>query len=135
MLSHRSTVCATHCAYPDIGAYFVPAENFLPAWHSFALHPQLYAALYSQKFVSPTPIQSQAIPKAFSGRDVIGVAETVSGHCFSYLTSPYLYCLGLGENSRLWTTHSSRTPHECLFVTAQNEVPPFPTRLGSRTNP
>jgi hypothetical protein len=53
------------------------AENLLPAWHPFALHPQLYTTLYSQKFESPTPIQSQAIPKALSGRDVIGVAETV----------------------------------------------------------
>jgi len=90
MLSHRSTVCATPRAYPDIEAYFVPAEKFLPTWHSFALHPQLYAALYSQNLVSPTPIQSQAIPKASSGHDVIGVAETVSGHCFSYLASPFL---------------------------------------------
>jgi superfamily II DNA/RNA helicase len=90
MLSHRSTVRATPCTYPDIEAYFVPAENFLPLWHSFALHPQLYAALHSQNFVGPTPIQSQAIPKASSGRDVIGVAETVSGHYFSYLTYPYL---------------------------------------------
>ncbi|KAI0254642.1 P-loop containing nucleoside triphosphate hydrolase protein [Lactifluus subvellereus] len=60
------------------------SENLIPAWHSFALHPQLYAALYSQKFVSPTPIQSKAIPKAFSGRDVIGVAETGSGKTLAY---------------------------------------------------
>jgi len=73
---------ATPCACPSIGADFVAAENLLPAWHSFALHPQLYAALYSQNFVSPTPIQSQAIPKASSGCDVIGVAETVSDYCF-----------------------------------------------------
>jgi superfamily II DNA/RNA helicase len=78
MLSRRSTVRATHCACPNIGAYLDPAENLLPAWHPFALHPQLYAALYSQNFVNPTPIQSQAIPKASSGRDVVGVAETVS---------------------------------------------------------
>ena len=63
-------------------AHFILAENLLPAWHSFALHPHLYAAIYSQNFVSPTPIQSQAIPRAQSGRDVIGVAETVSVNHF-----------------------------------------------------
>jgi hypothetical protein len=69
---------------------FVLAENLLPAWHSFALHPQLYAAIYSQNFVNPTPIQSQAIPTALSGRDVIGVAETVSDYHFLHLAPPFL---------------------------------------------
>jgi superfamily II DNA/RNA helicase len=73
----RLTVCATFSEWAVLALKPIPAENLLPAWHPFTLHPQLYAALYSQKFVSPTPIQSQAIPKAFSGRDVIGVAETV----------------------------------------------------------
>jgi hypothetical protein len=79
----RCFLCASgHCVY------FVLAENLLPAWHSFALHPQLYAAIYSQRFVNPTPIQSQTIPKALSGRDVIGVAETVSDYHFCTLCLP-----------------------------------------------
>jgi hypothetical protein len=69
-------------------AYFIVAENLLPAWHSFALHPQLYAAIYSKNFVSPTPIQSQTIPRAISGRDVVGVAETVSLYHFLLPASP-----------------------------------------------
>ncbi|KAI9441437.1 ATP-dependent RNA helicase [Lactarius indigo] len=48
------------------------SNNLLPEWHFFSLHPQLYAALYSQEFVNPTPIQSLTIPKALGGRDVIG---------------------------------------------------------------
>ena len=87
--------------------YLFPAENLLPAWHSFALHPQLYAALHSQGFVSPTPIQSHAIPKAFAGRDVIGVAETVSVGPFSQFMSPFLWFSGLRENPRLWSTYPS----------------------------
>lgn len=77
VISTFDCMCYALCM-STIRAYSVPAENLLPAWHPFALHPQLYAALYSQNFVNPTPIQSQAIPKASSGRDVIGVAETVS---------------------------------------------------------
>ncbi|KAH8996729.1 ATP-dependent RNA helicase [Lactarius akahatsu] len=60
------------------------SNNLLPEWHSFSLHPQLYAALYSQKFVNPTPIQSLTIPKALGGCDVIGVAETGSGKTLAY---------------------------------------------------
>ena len=78
--------CMRHflCAYRHLNlVYFALAEHLLPAWHSFALHPQLYAAIYSQSFVNPTPIQSQTIPKALSGRDVIGVAETVSDYHFA----------------------------------------------------
>jgi superfamily II DNA/RNA helicase len=41
-----------------------------------------FATLYSQKFVNPTPIQSLTIPKALSGRDIIGIAETVRSLVF-----------------------------------------------------
>src|SRR6266404_5515045 len=61
----------------NLNGRFIVAKNLLPQWHSFSLHPQLYASLYSQKFVNPTSIQSLTIPKALGGRDVIGVAETV----------------------------------------------------------
>lgn len=65
------------------------AQTLLPEWHSFSLHPRLGRALHAQKFQSPTPIQSQAIPHALGGRDLIGVAETVSDLCdffYRYLT-------------------------------------------------
>ena len=37
-----------------------------------------------QKFTSPTGIQSQALPAAFSGRDVIGIAKTGSGKTLAF---------------------------------------------------
>lgn len=37
------------------------------------------------EYVSPTPIQSQAIPVALSGRDLIGIAATGSGKTAAYL--------------------------------------------------
>ncbi|KAI0266534.1 DEAD-domain-containing protein [Gloeopeniophorella convolvens] len=67
-----------------IEAHLIPAEKLLPAWHPFSLHPQLYAALHSQQFANPTPIQSRSIPLALSGRDLIGVAETGSGKTLAY---------------------------------------------------
>ncbi|KAJ7682954.1 P-loop containing nucleoside triphosphate hydrolase protein [Mycena rosella] len=60
------------------------ATNLLPNWHSYALHPQLLKVLHSKGFLSPTPIQSAAIPFAMSDRDVVGVAQTGSGKTLAY---------------------------------------------------
>ena len=43
------------------------------------LAPRLVAGLAEQGITNPTPIQSQAIPHAMNGRDVMGLAETGSG--------------------------------------------------------
>ena len=59
-------------------SHFTPSPAaLLPKWRSFSLHPHLLQVLHKNSFTSPTPIQSQALPFALSGRDVIGVAETV----------------------------------------------------------
>ena len=43
------------------------------------LHPRLVARLAEQGLTEPTPIQSQAIPQAMNGRDVMGLAQTGTG--------------------------------------------------------
>jgi ATP-dependent RNA helicase RhlE len=43
------------------------------------LSPRLVAALAAQGITDPTPIQSQAIPHAMNGRDVLGLAQTGTG--------------------------------------------------------
>ena len=43
------------------------------------LAPRLIAALKEQGITEPTPIQTQAIPHAMNGRDVMGLAQTGSG--------------------------------------------------------
>ncbi|CAL1699487.1 unnamed protein product [Somion occarium] len=60
------------------------SKTLLPDWHPFNLHPQLLRTLYSQRFTRPTPIQSEAIPNALKGKDVVGVAETGSGKTLAY---------------------------------------------------
>ena len=57
--------------------YHYVAENLLPGWLPYPIHAQILSSLYAQGFKTPTPIQSKAIPAAFSGKDVIGVAQTV----------------------------------------------------------
>ena len=56
----------------------ITAENLLPEWHTFNLHPKILFALHAKQFLSPTPIQKSALPFAFAGRDVVGIAQTVS---------------------------------------------------------
>jgi superfamily II DNA/RNA helicase len=51
---------------------------------SLAISPKLLAILKQLKFTSPTPIQSQAIPKALSGSDVIGIAQTGTGKTLAF---------------------------------------------------
>ncbi|SPQ99388.1 unnamed protein product (mitochondrion) [Plasmodiophora brassicae] len=49
------------------------------------LSDRMVEAAASWGFEKPTPIQSQAVPVALSGRDVIGVASTGSGKTASFL--------------------------------------------------
>lgn len=45
----------------------------------FGFDEQLMKVIRKSEYVSPTPIQAQAIPSALSGRDIIGIAKTGSG--------------------------------------------------------
>ena len=64
----------------------ITAEKLLPEWHEYSLHPKILSALHAKQFFSPTPIQKSALPFAFAGRDVIGIAQTVN-RISSILTS------------------------------------------------
>jgi ATP-dependent RNA helicase RhlE len=46
---------------------------------SFGLAEPITRALAEEKYVTPTPIQSQTIPAALSRRDVVGIAQTGTG--------------------------------------------------------
>ncbi|KAK6457407.1 ATP-dependent rRNA helicase RRP3 [Scheffersomyces xylosifermentans] len=43
------------------------------------LVPELLESIQQMKFTKPTPIQSEAIPHALEGKDIIGLAQTGSG--------------------------------------------------------
>ena len=52
-----------------------PASDF----ESLDLAPALLAAVKSEGYATPTPIQALAIPPALEGRDVLGIAQTGTG--------------------------------------------------------
>jgi ATP-dependent RNA helicase RhlE len=48
-------------------------------FHTFNFHPHVAAGVKAAGFVTPTPIQEQAIPPVLQGKDVMGLAQTGTG--------------------------------------------------------
>ena len=51
----------------------------MTTFDTFGLAEPITRALAEEKYVTPTPIQSQTIPAALSRRDVVGIAQTGTG--------------------------------------------------------
>ncbi|MCX5783184.1 MAG: DEAD/DEAH box helicase, partial [Elusimicrobia bacterium] len=53
-------------------------------FYGLGIAPKLLSALDSMKFVTPTPIQHQAIPIACTGKDLVGIAQTGTGKTIAF---------------------------------------------------
>jgi len=51
----------------------------LNSFHEFGLAEPITRALAQEDYVTPTPIQAQAVPLVLAGRDLIGIAQTGTG--------------------------------------------------------
>jgi ATP-dependent RNA helicase RhlE len=65
----QSDVLIVDEASPIVGVQF----------SDFGLHPQIQKAVTELGYVTPTPIQAQAIPVVLTGKDVMGAAQTGTG--------------------------------------------------------
>ncbi len=54
------------------------------SFHGLGIAPAMLDILEKNKFVTPTPIQAQAIPIATQGKDVMGVAQTGTGKTLAF---------------------------------------------------
>jgi ATP-dependent RNA helicase RhlE len=61
------------------------SSGFNVPFATLKLHPTLLKSIKELGFVRPTPIQSEAIPPALAGRDVIACAMTGSGKTAAFL--------------------------------------------------
>ncbi len=55
------------------------------SFESFQLHPDLLRGINALGYEKPTPIQTQAIPSAMAGRDLLACAQTGSGKTAAFL--------------------------------------------------
>ncbi|XUW99817.1 MAG: DEAD/DEAH box helicase [Dehalogenimonas sp.] len=69
-------------------------------FESFNLHPAILDGITSVGYSEPTPIQSQAIPPALEGRDLIGLAQTGTGKTAAFVL-PMLQKLLRGPRGKL----------------------------------
>jgi len=59
------------------------SESKLGFYH-LGLAPDMLRVLDKLKFVTPTPIQNQAIPVALEGKDIVGIAQTGTGKTIAF---------------------------------------------------
>jgi ATP-dependent RNA helicase RhlE len=52
---------------------------------TFAFHPQVVAGVTAARYITPTPIQAQAIPLVMQGHDVVGLAHTGTGKTAAFV--------------------------------------------------
>lgn len=53
-------------------------------FYGLGIAPQLLETLEKLKYITPTPIQQQAIPHAIEGKDVMGIAQTGTGKTLAF---------------------------------------------------
>jgi ATP-dependent RNA helicase RhlE len=70
------------------------------SFETFNLDPRILAGVTSVGFKTPTPIQSQTIPGALDGRDVLGLAQTGTGKTAAFVL-PILQRLTEGPHGKI----------------------------------
>jgi ATP-dependent RNA helicase RhlE len=70
------------------------------SFQSFEFHPDIATGVSTAGYATPTPIQSQAIPRVMEGRDVMGLAQTGTGKTAAFVL-PILHKLTKGERGRI----------------------------------
>ncbi len=67
-------------------ARVVEAETYVPlhAFTDFAAHELLQNNIRAHGFITPSPIQDQAIPEVLLGRDLVGIANTGTGKTIAF---------------------------------------------------
>lgn len=69
-------------------------------FQEFKFHPDVAAGITAAGYVTPTPIQEQAIPAVMAGRDVMGLAQTGTGKTAAFAL-PILHRLQPGGRGKV----------------------------------
>lgn len=71
-------------------------------FNTFSFHPAVAKGVKAAGYITPTPIQTQAIPEVMKGRDIMGLAQTGTGKTAAYAL-PILNRLLKGPRGRVRT--------------------------------
>ena len=67
---------------------------------TFDFHPQVAAGITAARYMTPTPIQAEAIPLVMQGHDIIGLAQTGTGKTAAFVL-PILHRLMQGRRRQV----------------------------------
>jgi ATP-dependent RNA helicase RhlE len=93
-------------------------EVALPRFDQLGLRPEILRAVTEQGYVTPTPIQAQAIPVVLAGRDLMGGAQTGTGKTAAFVL-PLLQRLSHHANP---SPSPARHPVRALILTPTREL-------------
>ena len=89
---------------------------------SFNLDPSVEAGVAVAGFVTPTPIQTEAIPSVMNGRDILGLAQTGTGKT-AVFALPILHRLMKGKRGHVRQQHQHSLTLKCeRFAHGQRHV-------------
>lgn len=100
---------------------YVPKHNFM----DFELNEKIVKNLANKGYLTPSPIQDQAIPEIMSGKDVIGVASTGTGKTAAFLL-PLIDKLTKKMSSKVMVLAPTRE----LAQQIENELRTFTQGMG-----
>jgi len=69
-------------------------------FNEFDFHPHIAAGVKAAGYITPTPIQTQAVPPVLKGHDVMGLAQTGTGKTAAFVL-PILHRLMQGPRGRV----------------------------------
>ena len=77
----RAPIRGSEAAWRNAAAIAATETNagYMTTFSDLSLDPRVLQAVTESGYVTPTPIQIQAIPHALEGRDVLGIAQTGTG--------------------------------------------------------
>ena len=99
----------------------------ITSFHGLGIAPGILEILGRMRYVTPTPIQRQAIPVAIEGKDVVGVAQTGTGKTLAF-GIPMLQSLAHNKGKGLIIL-----PTRELAIQVDEELHKIGRSLGLRT--
>ena len=98
------------------------AEEPLPPFSDLGLSEPLLQGIADAGYVTPTPIQAQAIPVVLMGRDVLGVAQTGTGKTASFVLPMMDILSGSRAKARMPRSLILEPTRELALQVAENFV-------------